>query len=423
MDKNTNHMFDYPFDFERYIEERIREIEDLEERRFAKALLQEGLGKSILSTEERYHALEQRIYDETRIPDNCYEIATTVIEKSCFDPSNDTLYPVCPIDLEEEELRIRLSGETERYVETVFLELSEQELQLVKKEGGFLRPALRYRELVEQLYQIFGDNSVTWNTVNMAYLDKFFDVFLKTDSSAEQPSGESSSTQEDPLLKWGGAVRHGMIPLWNVEKIIFESVSFMTPCPDGNSFEHEFISKKKIKQEGVQKEGYLIQKNDDIMEIRHEKDRIILCSAKSTFYNWVAYRIIQEGPFCSSGYSYPVLANRKRDSFLRRYALKQQRTLMTKVDLFRRITELEIGDYLEVVDYKICEAERSCPYIEGMNWFVRDTLFPLETRKVLQFFFREKNPGYYLNDAIARYVISQLQLEISEYRCAAGFIN
>lgn len=44
---------EYPFDFQRYIEVRLREIDDLEERRFAKEVLLHGLGKAISCTEER----------------------------------------------------------------------------------------------------------------------------------------------------------------------------------------------------------------------------------------------------------------------------------------------------------------------------------------------------------------------------------
>ena len=52
-----------------------------------------------------------------------------------------------------------------------------------------------------------------------------------------------------------------------------------------------------------------------------------------------------------------------------------------------------------------------------MNWFVRDELFPMESRKVLLLKFKERQPGHYLNGSMVRFVVSQMQLEISEYRC------
>ena len=40
-DNNLSAILEYPFDFERYMEERLREIDDLDERKFAKKLLLE----------------------------------------------------------------------------------------------------------------------------------------------------------------------------------------------------------------------------------------------------------------------------------------------------------------------------------------------------------------------------------------------
>lgn len=90
---------------------------------------------------------------------------------------------------------------------------------------------------------------------------------------------------------------------------------------------------------------------------------------------------------------------------------------MTKHDLFRRIMELDIEDYMEVTGYQILEDAQAFPMEEGMNWFIRDELFPMDQRKLLVLEFKEKRPGHFLNKGIIRFVISQMQLEISEYRC------
>lgn len=66
-DNNLSALMEYPFDFGRFIEERIREIDDLDERRFAKKILAEGIGKVIQETEEKYSRLERRIYEELKL--------------------------------------------------------------------------------------------------------------------------------------------------------------------------------------------------------------------------------------------------------------------------------------------------------------------------------------------------------------------
>lgn len=86
-DNNLSAILEYPFDFERYMEERLREIDDLDERQFAKKLLIEGLGKVISCTEEKYRQLERRVYEELEIADNQYESVMTIINRSHYDPT------------------------------------------------------------------------------------------------------------------------------------------------------------------------------------------------------------------------------------------------------------------------------------------------------------------------------------------------
>lgn len=207
-------------------------------------------------------------------------------------------------------------------------------------------------------------------------------------------------------------VCYGLIPLWNMEWVRFDSADFMLPCINGIYYEHEFSLEDKD-----EKDGYLIRTNEDILEIRHERKKIVIKSLKETFENWKALHLVQKETIRSLDYNAPLLTNRKRDFFIRRYAENSRVQLMTKTDLFRRIMELDIRDYIEAVGYEICENARDFPNTKGMNWFVRDELFPMESRKVLLLKFKERQPGHYLNGSMVRFVISQIQLEISEYRC------
>lgn len=331
-------------------------------------------------------------------------------------------------DLKEPLLRQSLSEEHRVWLGTIFLEaeegtqrgFEEKELfsaVLVSGEGKqetmlSVRPAKRYRDAVEGLYQIFQDNHIPWETINTGYLDKFYDVYI---DKSEAEKGFETMPLKDIPIEWGiyrEAVRYEQVPLWNMEWVRFDSADFMLPCINGIYYEHEFSLEDK---DG--KDGYLIQTNEDILEIRHEKKKIVIKSQKETFENWRALHIIQGETARSLDYNAPLLTNHKRDSFIRRHSENSHVKLMTKTDLFRRIMELDIRDYIEVMGYEIKENAKDYPNVEGMNWFVRDELFPMEGRKVLLLKFQEKQPGHYLNESIVRFVISQMQLEISEYRC------
>lgn len=425
-DNNLSAILEYPFDYKTYIETQLRRIEDLEERKFAKELLMDGLYQSICSTEEKYRRLERRVYEELEIADNQYETVTTIIDRSSYDPTNPTLRPVLEEDLQEtpqapvptEDGRIRIAtiylkaGEEiqEKFKDTARFPAMLQNSPEAKETEVCAEPAKRYRDIVETLYQVFQDNHISWGTVNMGYLEKFYDIYIEGADFSSKPV--SIDELEIDFGTFGEAVRYNVIPLWNLEWCRFDSADFMVPCINGTYYEHEYSPEDKEEQD-----GYLVQANEDILEIRHEQGQIVMKSLKKTFEAWKALHLIQQETVRSLAYDAPLLTNRKRDSFFRRLASNSHFQLMTKADLFRRIMELDIRDYIEVAGYEICENVEDYPSVEGMNWFVKDELFPMETRKVLLLKFKEKQPGHYLNGSMVRFAISQTQLETAEYRC------
>ncbi|WP_312442902.1 hypothetical protein [Lacrimispora sp.] len=427
-DNNLSAILEYPFDFERYIEERLREIDDLDERWYAKKVLVEGLSKVIRCMEAKYYQLERRVYEELEIADNQYETVMTIVKRDHYDPTNRTLCPVDELDLEEEKLAEVLSDEKQVWIGTIFLESGEdgrKEFEGIryftgtldrngeKQEADFyIQPVKRYPDTLERLYQVFQDNHIPWETINTAYLGKFYDIYI---SPEVLEKGMKNSILENSDIEFGKfkkLIRYGLIPLWNLDWVKFDSTDFMLPSINDVYYEHEFTLEDKEKGD-----GYLIETNEDILEIRHEKNKIVIKSQKETFENWKALHMIQKETIRSLDYKFPLVTNHKKDSFIRRFAENSRVRLMTKTDLFRRIMELDIQDYIEVVGYEICENARGYQNTEGMNWFVRDELFPMESRKVLLLKFRAKEPGHYLNDSMVQFVISQMQLEINEYRC------
>lgn len=431
---NRSAVLEYPFDFDRYIEERLREISDLDERKYAKEVLLHGLGRIIACTEEKYKRLERRIYEEVEIAANRYETAMTIIRREHYDPTNGTLFPVDLMDLEEDRLAEKMTENTKIFLGTVFLEADEGVQERFLKKGSFFGildqrkvriqvcPAVRYREITEQLYHIFLDNHIPWQTIHTGYLDKFYDLYLELSETKEesevQKQGSTKTDRPDLAdMKIGYGeyerfVKTDMIPLWNVEWLSFDSADFMLPGTDGICYEHEFSLEDQEEQD-----GYLICSNEEILEIRHEKKKIIIRSRKETFEGWKALHIIRLPAVRSLDYDAPFLTNRRRDSFVRRYAVNRGVPLLTKADLFRRIMELDVRNYIEAVEYEIREHTEDLPAVRSMNWFVRDELFPMESRHILLIKFREVQPGHYLNGCMIRFVISQIQMEVSEYRC------
>ncbi|MDR1548429.1 MAG: hypothetical protein LBT06_07580 [Hungatella sp.] len=432
-DNHLSAILEYPFDFDRYIEERLREIDDSDERQYAKKILAEGLGKLIHCTESKYRQLEKRVYEELETWDSQYETVMTIVRREHYDPTNRTLYPVIEEDLKEDALAEQLSDESQIWTGTIFLKAGEQEQRKFERHQSFdgiwskdgerqeasfhIRPAKRYRDVIERLYQVFQDNHVPWETINTAYLDKFYDVYI---SAEETENRRLPIAIKDAGIDFGEfkeAVHCDLIPLWNMEWVGVDSADFMLPSIDGIYYEHEITLEEKTEED-----GYLIEANEDILEIRHEKTKIVMKSRKGTFEGWRVLHIIQKEPLRSLDYDAPLVGNHKRDSFLRRFAEHSRVQLLTKADLFRRIMELDIRDYVEVVNYEICAGAGNEPGAESMNWFIQEELFPMDSRRLLLLNFKEREPGNYLNGSMVRFAISQIQLEISEYRCVGVII-
>jgi len=422
-EKSQSAVTEYPMDFERYIEERLKEIDDLDERRFAKAVLWDGLGKIARCMEKKYQALEKRIYRETEAPAGCYGIVSAIIRRKDYDPMNDTLFPVCPEDLGEEKARVTV--ENEIYVGTIYLRADEKTARQFESAGAFpgvygeegarrtvfrARRAQRYRNRIELLYHAFLDNHIPWETVHTGYLDKFYDVFMIYDGKPDTAEGLIHA--EVDYGEYGEFVRHDIIPLWNINQISFDSTDFMLPCIDGIYYEHEFSIR-----DADPGDGYLVVSNIDILEIRHEEGKILMKSREETFEDWHALRIVQKQTERSLDYTAPLLSNYKKDSYFRRISSGAPARLLTKADLFRRVAELDIGEYVELADYRICDDVAGYPREEGMDWFVEDGIFPMESRRALVLEFVEKKPGHYLNDSMVRFAVSRIQLEMGEYRC------
>ena len=96
--------------------------------------------------------------------------------------------------------------------------------------------------------------------------------------------------------------------------------------------------------------------------------------------------------------------------------------LLTRAELFRRIMELDIQEFIEVQGYEISKEGEAYPAGEGMDWFEEEGLFPLDSRKILVLKFREIRPGHYLNSSMVRYAISRIQREVGEYRCVGVLV-
>ena len=176
------------FDYENYIQKRLREIDDLDERKYAKELLLEGLGNIFKWTEAKYAALEQRIQKELDIPGERFCTFTTIVERKDYDPINPFWFPVFVEDIKGSSAfqTIYLMADEDGIQEFLKLENVDGIEEATGKQVRFrIQKAERYEEAVKRLYQLFAGNHIPWQSIHMGHLERFFDLIPQEDVSPD----------------------------------------------------------------------------------------------------------------------------------------------------------------------------------------------------------------------------------------------
>ena len=281
--------------------------------------------------------------------------------------------------------------------------------------------AKRYFEKISNLYELFNYNYILWTTVNMAFVDRLYDIYLEEIEEDINIDSEKSIIKSIDVnfnklkLDTFTNIKEDLMPIWNVEEINLNSSEFMKPFLDEKYYEHNI----ELKEYGLEN-GYLLGINDDIYSLKLEEDKIIVKSTVETFENWIAYKIVNKEPIKSLGYDYDMLNNNKKENFTRRYLSNNKITLKTEFDYIRRINELSIEKYIEYAGYEILSSEYISKfeiYETDMNFFEKENVFAYDDRKILLFKFKVLDKNCYFTDSIIRFVISQIQLEESDYKC------
>lgn len=401
-------------DIQLHIRKRLAEIDDLEERRAAREILLGGLVPLFELMEKRYMDLENQIRREIEIPNEKYAVSTTVIKREDYDPINGTLYPVSPELLEEND------REQEQQTKKPYLIYFVGSYSLKKEfeeKGEFqgsdgsgkmhtvrVRKAMCYRKALTDLYQVFVYNKICWTTVNTGHLDRFYEVY--------SDEGIDVDGLNIDFGDFGEGVKRDMLLLWNVEKFTFQCRKFMVPCIDEKYYEHELDLKNYDLDS-----GYMLGVNEDVLKVRHEKDKIYMTSLKESFRDWEAYRFIGRIDTSSHGYTYELLSNIRKSSFFQNYREHQESSLASRTELFWMVQSFENNPYVSLEKCEILEMAPQCCLEGDMNPFLGNTVFPMETRKILALYFERKGQKTDFCEDMVRFFVSQIQLSVCEYKC------
>ena len=416
------------FDIKKYVKDRLSEIKEEDEYVFAKSVLYDGLYRMSEVFEERYKSLYKKVYDELESKEESYEIAILLLSKN----ENTFLrmfFPISDLDvIEDKEVDIKEECmEDKNSIKTVYLNATDSVCKAFLQENirvSFTnnkekhtllvqpKKALRYRKEVGKLYETFSYNGLRWNTVNTAYLDRFFDIDL---------SGlpQNARDVEVDYGKYADMIEEELYPVWNIEKNVFKSSTFLSPSKDGLYYEREMIRQKD--KEIILR---LIQKTGGMVGIRQEEEKIIVKSYEESYSDLEGYNIF-DIRYTKEELPIGLISNKRKEGMIGRLLNKAKEKIHTEAEIERIIEELDIGDY---VSLKSCERLATnkafleeMKILPDMNNFTNEN-FQLtdESPKLILRFLRNSDSN--LCEAMVRYAISQLQISFDEYICI-GFLE
>ncbi len=417
------------FDVKKYVKKRLLEIKDEDEYALAKSVLYDGLYKMSEVFEERFKSLQKKVYDELESQEESYEIAVLLLSK------NDNVFlrmffPVSEADVSKDSAGdVREdSKEKTSTVQTIYLNAADSVCKAFAKEKISIsftingeknltsvqpKKAVRYRQELGKLNETFSHNGLRWNTVNTAYLDRFFDIDLST-------VVQNARDVEVHYGKYSDMVKENIYPVWNVEKTLFKSSTFLSPSKDGLYYEREMIRQKD-------KEIILclVQKTDGMVGIRQEEEKIIVKSYEESYADLEGYHIF-DIRYTKEELPAGLISNKRKESLIGRLSANSKDKLHTKAEIERIIEELDIKEY---VSLKSCERLvmkkdflETGKILPDMNNFSSDDFqVTNESPKLILRFLRNSESN--LCEAMVRYAVSQLQMNFDEYICIGVLEN
>lgn len=418
--------------------ERLRKIENLEQRQLLKDIVQGVLLNVVDYQEKMNEQLEQRVFNEIEDWESKYDIYATVCPLSEVDPIHEYLFPIFPSDLETSGLNSKaiveaMNNQQRVPLQTIFLQCDSSEIQqLLKEDRTFhghlvtnkgplqikvkLEQNKKYIQEVEKLYTIFQMNGLPWKTVNNPYIYKFFDCVL-IDFPKMNEDIEIVDINID-LEEYDDKKHYNMIPLWNIEQMELKNTGFPNPAIDKVNFEH-LIS---IEQYGSQ-HAYLVASDEEtIRYVKRTENDLTIVSPKDKSGIWNVYKVTNIENTGEEKFQYPLVSNRRTNQFLHRYANKYSMEVKTKGEIFRLIQSFEASKSIQLVDIKILEdfeGERNTVYL---NSFLKEAISYLSAQKVLLLEFTLNEPKSFISNDILHFLVSEVQKHFLEYRCEGTWV-
>lgn len=424
-----------------WIKDRINRIENLEDRR----ALRDAVAGALVGIDEYnrnlYGILEERLRQELSDYRLEFDVYTAVCQKDDYDPINDFLFPMDPADMlpvqnDFEDLRKQAASWKNLPLATIFLECETSRIKelLAEKrifegrlytDGGVhnvklgLRPCMRYKQMVANLYAAHMFNDIAWKTVNSPYLDKFVDVVL-LDFSGEGEKAKNVHDVQVNLAEFEPYKLTDKIPLWNIRRLATKPTFFPMPAYDSINYEHTIST-----HELGRKDNYLVSSdNADILYVKRNLDELVVVATEDRVREWDLYAIHSPRGEKLSWIRQPIFSNARTRSFLEHYAATLSLTVRSRAEVERLLHSFREFERWRLVDVRMTDSRLNWDWkkSEDVNFFLQDHVRLEEEKPVLELSFEIEDKTSYLCRDVMAFFMSEIQLAFPDYACVGKLV-
>ncbi|MGE8000567.1 normocyte-binding protein [Lysinibacillus sp. NPDC093190] len=418
--------------------ERLRKIEDLEQRQLLKDIVSGVFVNLIDYQDEMNKRLEERIFNEIDDVENRFDIYVTLSSKENVDPIHECLFPMRPADLESKSIDLKkilesLKNNEPAVLFTLFLECDSMQIQqllaeqrrfngrLVTTEGQVeikvtLTQNTDYLQEINKLYPLFQINGLPWKTINHPFVYKFFNVNLVEC----QPLNEDVEITEIivDLEEYEQKKRLNMVPLWNIERHEVKNVGFPIPAIDKVNYEH-VLSIRKIGNE----HGYLVEADEDnVRYVKRSDNELTIVSPQDKSGVWQLIKIAKIEDDKIGKLNYELVSNRRIEHFIHKFANNYTANVKTKGEITRMINSFEAADSFELVDVEILDSYSGTSFTHSTNTFLTEMIGENNHKKTMLLKFKANEERNFIANDILSFLVSEVQRHFFEYECVGVWL-
>ncbi|MGE7597399.1 normocyte-binding protein [Lysinibacillus fusiformis] len=418
--------------------ERLRKIEDLEQRQLLKDIVSGVFVNLIDYQEDMNRKLEERIFNEMDDIENKYDIYATLLPREDVDPIHDCLFPICPTDVEEKKIYTdKLLGSIKKHepamLMTIFLACNSDVIQHLLAQPRIFRGSLktsegqveiqvgliknnRYVKEIEKLYSIFQINGLPWKTINHPFVHKFLDVIV-VDCPPLHEDVEIEEVTID-LEEYEQYKRLNMVPLWNIQPYVVKNSGFPFPAIDRVNFEHVLSLRKTGNQH-----GYVIDtEEENVRYVKRSDHELTIVSPLEQSGEWRLLKIAKVEQEQIGKLNFALVSNRRNDYFMHKLSYKNNQNVSTKGEIIRLINSFEAANMLELVKIDVFEEYDPVGSHNLVQPFLMDRQEGNSYKKTMLLQFIAKQDRDFIANDVLSFLIAEIQRHFMEYKCVGKWL-